>query len=581
MQQETAFDIMKTGHNVFLTGSAGTGKTHVIKQYIRYLHERNVNVAVTASTGIAATHIAWQTIHSWSGLGIKDSLSETDIYNIAKRKKVRSRIEEVKVLIIDEISMLSGKSLQCIDEILRYFKVSPEPFWGIQVILTGDFFQLPPVTRWNISSEEKFAFMAPIWVRSCFHVCYLTQQYRQDDDKLLTLLWSMRSWGMEEPLVDDLYEKLHEQGHVDDSEITKLYTHNIDVDRINSQELARIEEEEEHFFAEMHGDKTILESIKKSVLAPDKLILKLYARVMFVRNNYEAGYLNGTLWVIIGFDSVGDPVVRTTEGREIAVSKEDWIIENEVHEPIASYSQIPLRLAWAITVHKSQGMTLDSAYIDLSKAFEPWQWYVALSRVRNWEGLHLLGCNQMALRVDPLVSKADIRFKDLSKKDEEWIKNLDKEELTWAQENFIMQSGGTNDLDVISTNQKKIDEPKLIKKPQKKWATITQTYKLLADGKSLDEIVMERWLTLNTIVTHIEKLVHMHDDLHIDLPLPDDESLLEIIETIEEILDSKSKDLISDDNQVKLWALHHALGGRYSYDQLRIVRLYQSMEIRS
>lgn len=179
MQQSTALDILKSGENVFLTGSAGTGKTYVLNEYIQYLKERNVPVAVTASTGIAATHINGQTIHSWSGLGIKDEIHEEDLVKISKRKKVRTRLENTQVLIIDEISMLSGKLLTCIDQTLRYFKISPEPFGGVQIVLCGDFFQLPPVSRDIMSSSERFAFMAPIWVQADLTICYLTTQYRQ------------------------------------------------------------------------------------------------------------------------------------------------------------------------------------------------------------------------------------------------------------------------------------------------------------------------------------------------------------------------------------------------------------------
>ena len=167
-----------------------------------------MKVAVTASTGIAATHLAGQTIHSWSGLGIKDSLTENDLLKIAKRKKVRTRTENTQVLIIDEISMLSGKALSCIDQIMRYFKLSPEPFGGVQLVLCGDFFQLPPVSREVQTSEEKFAFMAPIWLQAGLTICYLLKQYRQDDDQLIAILSQIRDGKIDDESLETLHEKI-------------------------------------------------------------------------------------------------------------------------------------------------------------------------------------------------------------------------------------------------------------------------------------------------------------------------------------------------------------------------------------
>ena len=142
MQQATALKILKSGQNVFLTGSAGSGKTHLLNQYIAYLRAHGVKVAVTASTGIAATHLAGQTIHSWSGLGVKEVITSKDLERIAKKKPVRQRLEQAQVLIIDEISMLSGQNLAGVDQILKHFKGSGEAFGGVQVVFCGDFFQL-------------------------------------------------------------------------------------------------------------------------------------------------------------------------------------------------------------------------------------------------------------------------------------------------------------------------------------------------------------------------------------------------------------------------------------------------------
>jgi len=441
MLQSTALDILKSGANVFLTGSAGAGKTYVINQYIEYLRAHGVPLAITASTGIAATHINGQTIHSWSGLGIKDYLTDRDLDKIARRKKVRERLEQVKVLIIDEISMLSAQNLECINQILQFFKISYEPFGGIQVIFSGDFFQLPPVSRERIPNWKKFAFMAPTWVSAELKVCYLTEQYRQDDSGLLSLLNEIRDGDVTDSSQDLLWEKLEDSQNYQDETAIRLHTHNADVDLINIDSLKALEGEVEDYYAVTTGEKKLVDSLKKSVLAADHIKLKLGAQVIFVKNNFEMGYLNGTLGTVVDFDADEWPIVETHNGDKIVAKPAEWSIVNEYNQPVATYSQIPLRLAWAITVHKSQGMTLDAAVIDLSKTFEPGQGYVALSRVKTWGGLTLLGCNDRALRMDELVMRADKRFQELSNENEKGFKALDEKLLTELHYTYIEKVG--------------------------------------------------------------------------------------------------------------------------------------------
>jgi len=183
MHQEKALAILKSGKNVFLTGSAGTGKTYVLNQYIEYLKERKVVVAVTASTGIAATHMNGMTIHSWAGIGVKEFITQGNLVSMKSKKYLKDHLEKVKVLIIDEISMLHKNQLNAVDVVLRFFKDNEEAFGGIQVVVCGDFFQLPPIGRQGETSRDKFAFMSEAWVKSSFNLCYLTEQYRQSDNR--------------------------------------------------------------------------------------------------------------------------------------------------------------------------------------------------------------------------------------------------------------------------------------------------------------------------------------------------------------------------------------------------------------
>lgn len=414
MTQDMALAILKSGRNVFLTGSAGTGKTFILKSFIKYLNKFKVSAGITASTGIAATHINGQTIHSWVGMGIKDQMTSKDMHFLLLNKALRKKLEKTKVLIIDEISMLHQKQLNLVDQILQYANDNLLPFGGKQVVLCGDFFQLPPIGNSYEQSRDKFAFMGAAWVNSDFNICYLTKQYRQSKNTLTEVLDAIRN-GIISQSIKSILDKTIKNNNELVSPI-RLYTHNADVDRINNEELDKIDGKAKNFWATTKGKKELISTLKKSVIVNEQLSLKIGAKVMFVKNNNDKGYINGTLGKVIEFSSLGFPVVKITGGEEIIATTEEWSIDDDKGNSIASFIQIPLRLAWAVTIHKSQGMTLDAAELDLRKTFEKGQGYVALSRLRNVESLKLLGFNDTALSIDSLALKADKRFRELSTK---------------------------------------------------------------------------------------------------------------------------------------------------------------------
>ncbi len=417
MTQDQAITLMKSGKNVFLTGSAGTGKTYVLNQFIEHLEKNDIEHAVTASTGIAATHLGGMTIHSWSGLGISQNITEEELDIIESRSKVFKRINEIEILIIDEISMLHRQTLQDIDTILRHIRRNPQdPFGGVQIIVSGDFFQLPPVTKSYESSQDRYAFMAPVWVEANFTVCYLDKQYRQGEDSLLNLLNNIRSQSLTEE--DRSFLESRSTTAETEEKMTQLFTHNLNVDTLNKKELKEIDEKEKRSTAKTKGNKQLVAGLIKNILAPEELVLKIGAQVMFVKNHPEGDYMNGTMGTVVEFKPAGNPVVKLSSGRKIEAEESTWSIDDDNGKTLASFTQIPLRLAWAITVHKSQGMTLEKACMDLSKCFERGQGYVALSRVSSAEGLHLIGYNNCALEVDQLVLAADVRFRELSQEAE-------------------------------------------------------------------------------------------------------------------------------------------------------------------
>lgn len=393
MTQNQTMAILDAGYSVFLTGPAGSGKTHVLQQFIRDARADGKSVAVTASTGLAATHLGGNTIHSWSGIGIADKLHKRHVSDMSK-----SRVEQIgkaDILIIDEVSMLHDYRLDMVDQVAREVRADPTPFGGLQVVLSGDFYQLPPVNRED-SRQGSFVTNAQAWEELDPVVCYLEEQYRQDDDELLAILTALRENDLRRKHAKALIDRKATRTPFDDP-VTELYTTNMNVDSVNQTKLQAMKGEVHEFEMTSTGRKGAVEGLKKSCLAPELLQLKKGAFVMFVKNSLEKKYVNGTLGIVIDFDSeTGYPVVETKEGRRVESKPDTWEMRDG-EKKVASVSQIPLRLAWAITVHKSQGMTLDAAHVDLGNAFVPGMGYVALSRVRRLKTLTLGGLNRTAL----------------------------------------------------------------------------------------------------------------------------------------------------------------------------------------
>lgn len=397
MTQEEAFEVLVSGQNALITGQAGTGKTYLLNRFIEYLNKKKKPVGITASTGIAATHLGGVTIHSWCGMGIHDTMTAAEIKKLFTRNKAAvKRIQDAEVLIIDEISMLHARQLDMVNEICCRVRTGLGPFGGLQVVLCGDFFQLPPVSR--VSNRGEFVSESGAWQQMNLTVCYLEKQFRQSENNdLYRLLNEIRESRVSEESCQLLQGRI--QHSFDEGIIpTKLYTHNSNVDEYNLKRLAALEEKEATFDMRSGGDAFVVGQMKKGCLAPEELKLKIGAVVMFVSNNPAKRYVNGTTGIIIGFnEKEGYPIVETFRGDEILAAPVRWGTEEVDFD--AWIEQVPLRLAWAITIHKSQGMTLDYAEIDLSRAFTYGLGYVALSRVRSLDGLSLLGYNEMSLLV--------------------------------------------------------------------------------------------------------------------------------------------------------------------------------------
>lgn len=568
MQQSTALALLKAGKNVFLTGSAGTGKTHVLQSYIHYLHRRRVSVAVTASTGIAATHIKGSTVHAWSGIGLNRTLSSEQLDQLYQRRSLREQIEKTKVLIIDEISMLHKTQLDLVDQVLRHFKRNHHAFGGIQIIVSGDFFQLPPVGYAGETNKEKFAFMAKAWLAAKFTVCYLTEQFRQKAGDLQQILNEIRQNKVSEHSRTLLRKTQNNQFDPNIIPPT-LYTHNHDVNRTNNAHLRALSGKMYQYKANVSGKKRLIERLKKSVLADETLYLKAGAVVIFVKNNPERGYVNGTLGMVMHFEEEGLPVIKTTDERLITAQNETWQIEDDYGKPLASFEQLPLRLAWAVTVHKSQGMTLECAKVDLSRTFEKGQGYVALSRVRDLTGLKLVDFNETALQVDGFALKADHRLRQLSEETETALDAKALEGLEHRATVFLRHCGGIIDPEAIERYNKQLKDRR-----QRKKATHLITKDLIDQGMSLPEIAHERGLTEGTITGHLVKLHESFPQLNLSAYSPPSDTLNAIVQATERIKNGPQAHLVRPDGSVPSKVLYEELKQQVSYNTLKLARLF-------
>ena len=558
MTQEQALRIMKTGVNVYLTGSAGSGKTYLLNKYIKYLESHGVPVAVTASTGIAATHMNGMTIHSWSGLGIKDHLDERELEKLEERKYLWKRFDKARVLIIDEISMLEGKQLEMVERICRRFKRNDKPFGGLQVILSGDFFQLPPVRK----GEDKDGEIIPkskVWQILNPAVCYLEEQFRQKDDTLTDILNKIRS----NQIGEGDYQILEKRIGVNISAFkpTKLYTHNADVDLINEKELAEINEQEITFVMTGDGPLNLVEILKKSSIATEVLKMKKGAEVMCIKNNFEMGYVNGSRGKIVDFElDTRYPVVELYSGQRVTLKPESWSIEEEGRIK-ASIKQIPLRLAWAITIHKSQGMSLDNAEIDLGKTFTYGMGYVALSRVRTLEGIILKSLDKKALLVDPRVLSLDQELKDQSVQNKILFAKLSDQEQLKLENDFILKMGGEIEISRNRKTNRGVRDTKI--------STLEETKKLLESGLKIKEISKERNLTTETILSHIEKIVASNPKIKKSQIKPQSE-IIKLVKRAQSKIKSKE-----DKGKLKpIKELLEKEGHDISYLDIRLARLF-------
>ncbi|OCF54639.1 ATP-dependent DNA helicase PIF1 [Kwoniella mangroviensis CBS 10435] len=465
-QQKVMQLVVAEGKNIFFTGSAGTGKSVLLRELITNLRKKFSSapdaVAITASTGIAACNIGGVTLHSFGGVGLAIEKADVLVGKLKKNKKAAARWQRTKVLIIDEVSMVEGQMFDKFCKVAQMIRKNPKPWGGIQIVVTGDFFQLPPVTKGN--SMPKFCFEADMWNETIHMSVNLSKVFRQKDPRFIDMLNEMR-FGKLTPQSNQAFRSLAREVRYDDNiEPTELFPRREDVDRANGTRLNQLNTDGYSYMSTDSGqitDPIQREKLLSNFMAPKFLELKVDAQVMLIKNMDET-LVNGSMGRVIGFchksfymtDSTGKwapdadledqdeeerhkrlklrqtfedkvasgalkppPVVRfNVPGgtRDLLVEPDSFKAELPNGETQAARHQLPLILAWAMSIHKSQGQTLDRVKVDLGKVFEKGQAYVALSRATSLEGLQVLGFNPDKVMAHRKVAVWSAQLKDLN-----------------------------------------------------------------------------------------------------------------------------------------------------------------------
>ncbi|OWR45330.1 ATP-dependent DNA helicase PIF1 isoform X2 [Danaus plexippus] len=383
-EQTRVLEACLSGKNIFFTGSAGTGKSFLLKRIVAALPP-DVTMA-TASTGVAACHIGGTTLHAFAGIGDGSGTVEKLCERAIKSPLVAQKWRKCKHLIIDEISMVDGLYFEKLEAVARHVRKNSKPFGGIQLILCGDFLQLPPVVDKN-KSAKRFCFQTSCWDK-CIKLCFeLKQVHRQTDQEFISILNNIRIGRVTKEISDRLLKTAAQKIESDGILATRLCSHTNDSKSINNSKLRDLEGEEKIFSAQDSDNASTL--LDMQTIAPSKLVLKVGAQVMLLKNiNVNAGLVNGARGVVVRFDE-GLPVVRFKNKKEYTTRTERWYVKNSSGS-LFCRRQIPLNLAWAFSIHKSQGLTLDCVEMSLSKIFEAGQAYVALSRAQSLDTLRVL-----------------------------------------------------------------------------------------------------------------------------------------------------------------------------------------------
>lgn len=405
-EQKELITQFNSGKNIFLTGSAGTGKSFAGKKLFEYCETNDIPLFKSASTGIAAVNISGLTIHSLLCLGTGDGEVKNIVSNIKRNKVINGRVSRMRHLFVDEISMIDGRLLDKVDQVLRIVKRRNAPFGGVQVIFCGDFYQLPPVSR---VGAPQLAFESKAWDLANFVTINLKEQVRQSSDKEFADILNKVRIGSADG-ISALDSRVNAM--VPDSKTKPIYifSRNIDVEDLNNQKLKEIKSPSFHYTCIDSGSESGIASLDKFCSTPKELELKVGAQVMLTRNvDVESGLVNGSIGIVTKLAKFSVSV--NFDGNDIILGKEKWEITEPaedkngktINKVIASREQYPVKLAYASTIHKAQGCTFDKMVLDTQGVWEYGQTYVGLSRGRSLNGLFLRNFSAKTIKANPKV----------------------------------------------------------------------------------------------------------------------------------------------------------------------------------
>ena len=430
-EQQIAFDKYIQGHNIFITGPGGSGKSALIRLINDHAYKHFKGIYVTAMTGCAAVllNCKAKTLHSWAGIGLGNGTIEQLVTKIKKNKFAKALWKSTDILVVDEVSMLSLKLFNVLNAIGKAVRNNPNPFGGIQLVFSGDFFQLPPVGDKDETDTQRFCFESDDWNAVFRPQCQiqLIKIFRQTDEIYSTILNQIREGKIRRKSNDLILQYV---GRPLDpnlvAEPTKLFPTRVKVENINNTKMSALQSDEKEFKIKYlkdlemtraeratrcdYSDKDIqmeLEFLANNLICEKEMKLKIGAQVMSIINIQSDRGLdvcNGSQGIITGFCAVsGCPQVKFNNGIEMIMTRNIWQSDKI---PGIGVSQVPLILAWALTIHKSQGATLDAAEIDVgSGIFECGQTYVALSRVKSLDGLYLTSFDASKIRINRKVKE--------------------------------------------------------------------------------------------------------------------------------------------------------------------------------
>ncbi len=395
--QLRAFEALQGAQNVFITGGAGSGKSFLIRHFLADKDRREF--PMLASTGAAAVLVGGRTFHSFFGLGIMEGGVEATIEKASKNRQVVRRLKQVKGFIVDEVSMLSGATLRAAEIICRRVRSSDLPWGGLRVIAVGDFAQLPPVER-GASSHRGWAFLDPVWTWSGFQTQFLTTQQRCKDLEFMGILASVREGLVTTEVRNYLDNKVEDEkeGYTG----TLLFPRREETERYNLRKLEALDSEPHVFPTLFSGDERALAALKKYSPIPDTLTLKHEALVMLRQNDPQGRWVNGSTGLVKKI-APAKLTIELLNGRLIEIEKATFSMMDAEGEVIACAINFPISLAWATTIHKAQGATLDRMRVNLANLWEPGQAYVALSRLTQGIDLSIERWDVRSIKVDSKV----------------------------------------------------------------------------------------------------------------------------------------------------------------------------------